>query len=115
MSERVANVALAAAGGGTARWLLWGGVFGVIALLVLYPVVWLILGSFQTPSEAWTLEHYREVFSPYYLKLLWNSLVFAALSTVVATLIGVPMAWAVARTDMPGKNFFRGATAITFV
>jgi iron(III) transport system permease protein len=115
MSERVANVALAAAGGGTARWLLWGAVFGVIALLVLYPVVWLILGSFQTPSADWTLEHYREVFSPYYLKLLWNSLVFAALSTVVATLIGVPMAWAVARTDMPGKNFFRGATAITFV
>jgi iron(III) transport system permease protein len=115
MSERTANISLAAAGGGAARWLMWGGVFGSIALLVIYPVVWLIVGSFQTPFGDWTLEHYREVFSPYYLRLLWDTLVYAALSTVVSILIGVPMAWSVARTDMPGKSFFRSATAITFV
>ena len=82
---------------------------------MIYPVFWLIVGSFQTESGDWTLAHYREVFSPYYLKLLWNSLVYALLSTAVAMLIGVPMALAVARTDMPGKSFFRAASAVTFV
>ena len=101
--------------GRAARWLLWGSVFAALALLVIYPVFWLIAGSFQTETGDWTLAHYREVFSAYYMKLLWDSLVYAMLSTAVAMLIGVPMAWAVARTDMPGKAFFRAASAVTFV
>jgi iron(III) transport system permease protein len=104
-----------AAGGRAGRTLLWAAAFGALALLVVYPVFWLVVGSFQTEFGDWTLEHYAEVFSPYYLKLLWNSLVYALLSTAIAMLIGVPMAWAVARTDMPGKAFFRAASAVTFV
>ena len=41
-SPRVGTVTI------TARWLLWGSVFAALALLVVYPVYWLIVGSFQT-------------------------------------------------------------------
>lgn len=97
------------------RWLLWACVFASLGLLVLYPLIWLIMGSFQTAMGEWTLGHYEEVFSSYYLNLLWDSLWFTFLATVVAMALGVPMAWAVARTDMPGKSLFRAASAVTFV
>jgi iron(III) transport system permease protein len=114
MDALVARVSVTV-GGRIARWLVWGGAFASLALLVVYPVVWLVIGGFQNEYGDWTLDHYREVFSPYYLKLLWDSLVFAILTTACAMLVGVPMAWAVARTDMPGKAFFRTASAVTFV
>ena len=97
------------------RWLLWACVLASLGVLVLYPLVWLIIGSFQTAFGAWTLGHYREVFSSYYLDLFWDTLVFTFLTTLCALVLGIPMAWLVARTDMPGKSLFRAASAVTYV
>src|SRR6202041_533985 len=40
-----------------------------------------------------------------YVEALVNSLLLASATTAYSTLFAVPMAWAMSRTDMPGKNF----------
>jgi len=97
------------------KWLLWLSILSALFVVVVYPLIWLGIGSFQTPMGEWTFRNYQEVFTPYYLELLWNSIVFTVLATVIALAIGIPMAWAVARTDIPFKGFLRGASAVTFV
>src|ERR1041384_5782156 len=42
-----------------------------------------------------------------HLQALWNTLEFGAGVAVLACLFGVPLAWAISRTDMPAKTFIR--------
>jgi iron(III) transport system permease protein len=81
----------------------------IVAVLVIYPLGWLVYTSMETPGGgAITLDNYERVFSTSrYLQAIWNSLKVASLAAGVAVLLGVPMAWAVSRTDMPLKTFVR--------
>jgi len=62
-------------------------------------------GIFGTASAIYTLENYREILTdPFVLQVIKNTLVFALSSTFVALLIGLPFAWLVERTTLPGKT-----------
>ncbi|MBJ7250636.1 MAG: iron ABC transporter permease, partial [Acetobacteraceae bacterium] len=50
-----------------------------------------------------------------YLDALRNSLLLGLLSATISTIIAVPMAWAVSRTDMPGKGFTWAMVLAAFV
>ena len=62
--------------------------------------------SFERQGEAgFTLGNYATAYGRVrYLEALGNSLVLGAASSVIAVVFAVPMAWAVSRTDMPGKR-----------
>jgi iron(III) transport system permease protein len=81
----------------------------LLTLLVAAPLVTLILGSLSGNShEAFTtdlgLGNFERVLTQSrYLTALWNTLRIAVASTVIATVVGVALAWLVARTDMPGR------------
>jgi len=63
-------------------------------------------------SGPLTLANFRTLLgSSFALHAAANTAVFAALSLVVALFFGLPMAWLVARTDLPGKNVL--ATLLT--
>jgi iron(III) transport system permease protein len=84
-------------------------VFGALALLLLfllYPLSLVLDASLRANGTgALTLANYVQIFaSKYYVNSILNSLLAATLATVGATLIGTPLAFCLARVDVPGKT-----------
>jgi iron(III) transport system permease protein len=78
--------------------------FLVIAVL---PVALLMADSLQAEGR-WTLEHYSGVLADArQIGLFAKSLLIAAAVTVTALLIGLPLAFLLARTDLPGNRIWR--------
>ncbi len=85
-----------------------------VALIIFFPVLWMILTSFKTESSAvasppvllaadWTLQNYVDVWARSdYPRFFWNSVVIAVGSTLVGLAIAIPAAWAMA--FVPGKR-----------
>lgn len=97
--------------------LLWLGLIAVLLFLVLNPLIRLIVASFQeTESGSLTLDNYRVAYGNIrHLEALMNSLELGAGVAILATLFGVPIAWAISRTDMPGKAFIRLMAFAAFI
>ena len=79
-----------------------------IALIIFFPVLWMILTSFKTEATAvasppqlfsadWTTENYAEVWARSdYPRFFWNSVVISVGSTLLGLLVAIPAAWAMA-------------------
>jgi iron(III) transport system permease protein len=94
----------------------------VIALLFLvYPLASAVFGAFikngQAPSIAnLTLVNFERFFvSASYQRALWNSLFAGTVSTALATLLALPMAYAVARIEMPLRAMILGLSVIPLI
>lgn len=75
-----------------------------LAILTLIALnLWISLRSAPLAGSL-TLRHYEDLISrPVALQVLINTVIFAAVTLVVALEIGLPIAWLVARSDLPGK------------
>ena len=85
-----------------------------VALVIFFPVLWMILTSFKTEPSAvamppqlftadWTLENYAEVWQRSdYPRFFWNSVVLSLGSTLLGLAVAIPAAWAMA--FVPGKK-----------
>jgi iron(III) transport system permease protein len=94
---------------------VWGLAVAALALLILLPLGWL---GYMSVSDArgLTLTHYARVFTdPRLHKALWNTVVLAFWSGVGAVVIGAPMAWLSARTDLPGRAVIKSLVMASFV
>jgi len=86
-----------------------------LGILVAYPMAALVVtafshqGSFSFDHLLSALDNSRNI------SALWNSLVIAAFATILATLIGISLAWMVARTDIPFKRILRPLFLIPFL
>ncbi len=107
---------------GWARPSLWQfSVFVIVVISVIGPLLFLVLGSLssaRTPSELWssplTLANHLKVWGDAgAYSVLWNSVVFAAGSTVFGLVTAVSLAWFVERTDMPGKLWVYATLPLT--
>ena len=85
--------------------LIWLGAIAVLLLLVVNPLGRLLAASFQQPDTgAFTLANYIAAYSrARYVEALGNSLVLGLSAGTLCLLFGVPLAWALSRTDMPAK------------
>ncbi len=84
--------------------LVMGGAIFALFVLVILPLFFLFIGSIWSDG-AFTLEFFREALSGrLYLQALINSLVLGAWTGLFSLLLGLPLAWAVARTNVPGKG-----------
>ncbi|MDB5363277.1 MAG: transporter substrate-binding protein [Rhodospirillales bacterium] len=102
-------------GNGLATGFLWAGVVAALALIVVYPTVKLFVFSFSSKAGP-TFDNYLHAFGRVrYLLALWNSLLYGAATTVVATLLALPLAWGFARIRMPGKSIIRTGLLAAFV
>src|SRR6185295_526759 len=80
----------------------------LLALLVLLPLFWIAVTSVQDDAKAFTLAHYRHlVADPAFLRPLWTTLWTSAAVGLGCLVAAAPMAWLVARTDLPGKRWWR--------
>lgn len=96
----------------------FNGLFlGLLALIVLYPVYFIIIASFSDPDAVlagkvvlWpvgiNLEGYMkimertDVWQGYY-----NTIVYTLLTVVLSLLVTIPAGWALSRKTLPGKKF----------
>ena len=88
----------------------------VIALVVLFPLVWMLSVSFMPTGEAatfppplvpsrFTLEHYRDLFLNQGMgRYVLNSLILATLATILALLFTVPAGYAFAKLRFRGRE-----------
>src|SRR5437667_10500990 len=89
--------------------ILWIALIAVLVFLIASPMVRLVVSSFQEPeTHRLTLANYAEAYGrARHLQALWNTFQFGAGVAAFACLFGVPLAWAISRTDMPAKGFVR--------
>jgi iron(III) transport system permease protein len=89
--------------------LLWIVLAAALIFLVVNPLFRLIQLSLEdTDTGAFTLMNYVTAYSRQrYLVATWNSLALGFWVTVLCLIFAVPVAWAVSRTDMPGKGAIR--------
>src|SRR5690606_7844738 len=87
--------------------LLWIVLIAILIFLVVSPMVRLFIASLEAKGTgALTIANYITAYSrERYIDALLNSLALGAGTAVLSVVIAVPMAWAVSRTDMPGKRF----------
>lgn len=98
-------------------WLLWIAIIAVLLFLVVSPFVYLVITSFQAERTGdFTLQNYATAYGrARYIDALLNSLKLGAVSALLAGVFAVPLAWAVARTNMPGRGLTRMLVLATFI
>lgn len=103
--------------GWDATWLLWIAIIAILLFLVVSPFVYLVMTSFQEEKTgAFTLGNYAIAYGrARYIDALFNSLKLGAGAALLAGVFAVPLAWAVSRTNMPGRGFVRMLVLATFI
>jgi iron(III) transport system permease protein len=97
--------------------LVWGAAAAVLLLMVVLPLGWIVVASLRADrDESWTLANYVDAFaSGRYLGPVWNSLLLSAAVASAAIVLGTGLAWAIGRTDMPGRALLRALIFAAFV
>jgi iron(III) transport system permease protein len=95
--------------------LVLGTAAAVLVVLVVYPLFWLVLGSLGG-TDTFTFSNYLRVVSdPGLYDALINTLLIATGACVISLLTGVPIAWLISRTNIPGKGLLRMLTSVSFM
>ena len=94
---------------------IWVVTAVVLAVLMLLPLGWLVALSLSGDGGA-GLSSYRAAHTDAHLrKALWNTVVLAFWVGIFSLVVGAPMAWLTARTDLPGKRAVRALMLASFV
>ena len=94
------------------------GVAAVAAVLVLYPVFFLLqaaldVGDPQTrPPTAYGLDNFEALLN--YPQIMLNTLSVSFAATLMALVIGFIMAWILTRTNVPGRLIFEQLMAVPY-
>ena len=97
-------------------WTLLRVTVAAIYLFILGPIAITAAVSFNAtnrsffPPRGFSLRWWGEAFSPQWMQPLLFSLELAALTAIVATAVGVPLAFAFQRYEFPGKTIIRTIT-----
>src|SRR5216683_359305 len=94
--------------------VMGGAVLALIALVVL-PLLSLLFGSVRG-EQGLSLDHFAEVLTGrLYVSALKNSLMLGAWTSLFGTIIGLTLAWAVARTDVPAKSLLQLTATLSYL
>src|SRR5260370_29105863 len=94
------------------------GVAAVAAVLVLYPVFFLLQAALDVgdpqvrPPTAYGFDNFNGIFQ--YPQILLNTLTVSVAATVMALLFGFVMAWSLTRTNVPGHHLFEQLMAAPY-
>ena len=97
--------------------VLWLALIAVLVFLIVNPLLRLVVSSLQeTDTGHLTLANYRGAYGNLrHLEALVHSLELGVGVALLATCFGVPIAWAISRTNMPCKAFVRLMVFAAFV
>jgi iron(III) transport system permease protein len=88
----------------------------LLGLLIVYPAAILLVRSIIDEDGAMSLKWYLQAYGN--SRNIWailNTLIIAGGTTIVATVTGTLLAWAVVRTDMPGRRIIGVASIVPFI
>jgi iron(III) transport system permease protein len=94
------------------------GVAAVAAVLVLYPVFFLLQAALDVgdpqvrPPTAYGFDNFNSLFQ--YPQILLNTLTVSVAATVMALVFGFVMAWILTRTNVPGRHMFEQLMAVPY-
>jgi iron(III) transport system permease protein len=92
-----------------------GGAIVSLVILVVLPLLWLLYGSLRG-EHGLSFHHFGEIFSGrLYINALLNSLILGAWTGLFSLIIGLVLAWAVSRTDVPGKRFIQATATLSYL
>ncbi|MBM3608797.1 MAG: hypothetical protein FJX29_10180, partial [Alphaproteobacteria bacterium] len=95
--------------------IVMGGAILALIFLVVLPVAWLLVGSLRGEG-GFNFENFRTAITGrLYRQALFNSLQLGALTGLFSLLIGVPLAFAAARTNVPGKGLFHLTANLSYL
>jgi iron(III) transport system permease protein len=87
----------------------------MLALVTLAPIALVLARSIVTPAGV-TLAYYRAALSdPANVQAAVNTLVISTATMVFAAALAIPLAWLVARTDLPAARSFRALLVVPYV
>lgn len=100
--------------------IILGLVVCVVLFLALYPIAWLLFGSFRSaspfhPGHFTTQNYFRAYTDPALVRTLWNTLVFGLGQTLLGMAAGVVLAWVVSSTNTPGRRIYEFLTLTLFL
>ncbi|WDV95352.1 ABC transporter permease [Brevibacillus parabrevis] len=87
-------------------------IFLLFAFFFLYPLIVLVVASFQRGGELTAGNYAQIITNPQYLHSLWNSLWLSLSVTLVALVLSAVLAFFLARHSFPGKTLY--FTLLTF-
>jgi iron(III) transport system permease protein len=102
----------------TAQKMAGYGVAAVAAVLVLYPVFFLLQAALDVgdpqvrPPTAYGFDNFNGIFQ--YPQILLNTLTVSVAATVMALVFGFVMAWILTRTNVPGRHLFEQLMAVPY-
>src|SRR5690554_348585 len=90
-----------------------------IAFLVLYPIFLLLVFSFVISQiglgTEWGISNWIAVFHEQQIqKAIVNTVMLTMARQAIAFVIGIPIAWIIARTNLPGRNWLEFGFWISF-
>jgi len=95
---------------------LFGSLVLLLIFLVANPILRLLWDSLHSADGSLSLDSYvRALGRARHLQALLNSLYLGAAVTAISLALGVPLALAVSRTNMPGRGFTHMAVLASFV
>src|SRR5690349_13261972 len=95
--------------------VVMAGAVVCLVVLVVLPVGALMGGSLIADGGI-SLDNFREaVTGRLYVQALMNSLTLGGLTGLFSIVIGVPLAWAVSRTNVPGKPLIRATATLAYL
>src|SRR5437667_1687584 len=90
--------------------------FLLLGGLLVLPLGKLLWASVVAEGGGLTLRHYAEFLGrPYYARTLGHSFLVSSLVTAASLLIALPLAWVVARVDLPGSLLLRTLVILPLV
>jgi iron(III) transport system permease protein len=123
MSQSISAPTTAQSSAGTSFWqrldlsmVVFGAVALVLCLLVLLPIGWLLWYAVTDEKGAFTIANFvRLVRDPLLRQPLLTTLSIAVAAGLSACGVAIPIAWLVARTDMPARHVIRALITASFV
>jgi iron(III) transport system permease protein len=92
-----------------------GGAVAALVVLIVLPLASLVVGSVTAEGQFSTENFERIAERRLYYQALINSLVLGAWTGLFSLLIGLPLAWAVTRTNVPGKGFLKVTASVAYL
>src|SRR5688572_25255384 len=89
----------------------------LLSILVILPLFWLVYYSFRSDTDGGaTLDNFVALVTDPTLVRAYGLAIGMALGVgLLSCLVATPMAWLVARTDLPGRGYIRMLVTASFV
>lgn len=103
------------------KWVMVSPVSLWMILLVAVPFIYILgisfmeKGTYGGVEMILTLENFKAVFNPLYLKVFGESMVIAALTTIICILIGYPFTYFISQKTSIKKTVFMAMVTVPFL